>query len=1164
MAETIGKGVLEVGFDPQQIAKAGQQQLLPSAKRLAGDIASTFAAVKLIDIGRQGIDELKQAAAAQSNVEAVIKSTGGVAGVTADHVDELADSQLKLTGVDDEVIKQGAAKLLCLEDKAQALTIDRGWVSHTDLNVGDFVLTFDPADDSIRWDPVDEMFRYQVDTELIRWKTKQIDVRTTPHHRWWTPAQSSRRYTGQFRTTEQVSGRHVRVQIGGGSPECFSGEPSLSDELVELIGWAATEGYFVGAKTIPYSESAAGRGGWTRVQITQSESANPLKVKQIRDLMGRLRAQGHRITERTDHLPERAPYNGCVMVTWGFARDLGHTIKTLIPDKRFSPQFLASLTAPQARLLLDTLIAGDGHIDAHGHSQYIQKDRGQLDDVAMLCAMLGIRTSSLGSRDSSAGSLYLCSTNYLHGQSTPAIREEYSGVVWCPRVRTGIFLARCRGRTFWTGNTFKAVANQVGAGNDVFDRATKLSLDLAQLGFGSVESASVLLGKALNDPVKGLTALQRVGVALTDSQKEQVKAFVASGDTLGAQKIILQEVESQVGGAAAAYGETLPGKIAIAEQSLENMKGSLVAAEAPLIELGAEGVAFLTDQLQELPDGAQAAVGGLVLVGGTAAALVRPVGDALRIMDALRASREAAALTNQALAVTEAQVAAGEAAIATNSAASVAGLYAEGGAAAAASAGLSTLAAAATLVVAPIAATAAFSALSDALGLTDTGFTELQDSLKAAEAGFDDFKDDAADFDAGKLTDDLNDLVSGNEDYATALQHAGVTTGDLSLAIIAGGESFDAFATKVKNAKGVTDEDEQAFGVLTEAINKQSEAALNAAVAKGQLGQADLDAASKQHLFKDGSVDQVAVLVDLADKGLISRDAIQGVIDASAEGPDSKKAEALASWYDAIRKNADEAFAATLKLAPADIRAREGRIAIADANDKVADAEEKLANFRKLGTPEQIADAERDLEKARLAQETAVLNEADALVALDAAQQTAAGGHQSNEEAVNLERGALELLNTQLTGPAHDAMAIHIFDLQVAINKARELRDLELIMSGAAPSLQVPGGGSESGPRPNNQPGVARAAGGPVGPGQVFQGGERGWEVLLTNGLYQAPPSGGQVLNHAQSRDFFGGRPAPSSSGVHIDAVNIHGDDASRALRRLPDELRAAAFLAGV
>lgn len=99
--------------------------------------------------------------------------------------------------------------------------------------------------------------------------------------------------------------------------------------------------------------------------------------------------------------------------------------------------------------------------------------------------------------------------------------------------------------------TFKQVKNEVGAGNDIFNQAVTLAQDLGHL-FGSSSGAAMQLGKALADPTRGITALRKAGINFTEAQQQQIKALVATGDLLGAQKIVLGEVESQVGGLAKA------------------------------------------------------------------------------------------------------------------------------------------------------------------------------------------------------------------------------------------------------------------------------------------------------------------------------------------------------------------------------------------------------------------------------------------------------------------------------------------------------------------------------------------------------------------------------------------------------------------------------------
>lgn len=99
--------------------------------------------------------------------------------------------------------------------------------------------------------------------------------------------------------------------------------------------------------------------------------------------------------------------------------------------------------------------------------------------------------------------------------------------------------------------TFKQVSNQTGEGNDIFNRAVTSAQDLANV-FGDANGAAKQLGKALSDPVAGITALRKAGINFTDQQKAQIATLVKSGKSLEAQKLILEEVESQVGGTAAA------------------------------------------------------------------------------------------------------------------------------------------------------------------------------------------------------------------------------------------------------------------------------------------------------------------------------------------------------------------------------------------------------------------------------------------------------------------------------------------------------------------------------------------------------------------------------------------------------------------------------------
>ena len=108
-------------------------------------------------------------------------------------------------------------------------------------------------------------------------------------------------------------------------------------------------------------------------------------------------------------------------------------------------------------------------------------------------------------------------------------------------------------------------------GEDVFPRALESILDVSQAMGTGLKESSVQLGKALNDPVGGISALTRVGIQFTDAQKDLIKSFVESGETAKAQSVILDELESQFGGVARAAAQTSEGGV----KQLNNSYGDL-------------------------------------------------------------------------------------------------------------------------------------------------------------------------------------------------------------------------------------------------------------------------------------------------------------------------------------------------------------------------------------------------------------------------------------------------------------------------------------------------------------------------------------------------------------------------------------------------------------
>jgi hypothetical protein len=170
--------------------------------------------------------------------------------------------------------------------------------------------------------------------------------------------------------------------------------------------------------------------------------------------------------------------------------------------------------------------------------------------------------------------------------------------------------------------TFGNIRDEAGKGNKIFDQTAGLMVDMSKAMGSNVKGAAIQLGKALNDPVRGVTALTRVGVSFTQGQKDQIKALVDSGKTLQAQKIVLGEVKKEFGGAAAAM--TTPAQRAGVEWGrLKVLLGSLLLPVINKVEnvLATKVIPAVTQFVTQMQSGTGA--------GGRFAADLKSIGSAL-------------------------------------------------------------------------------------------------------------------------------------------------------------------------------------------------------------------------------------------------------------------------------------------------------------------------------------------------------------------------------------------------------------------------------------------------------------------------------------------------------------------------------------------------------
>lgn len=170
-----------------------------------------------------------------------------------------------------------------------------------------------------------------------------------------------------------------------------------------------------------------------------------------------------------------------------------------------------------------------------------------------------------------------------------------------------------------------------GIVEDQFDRTIEAALDLSERMGQDLTSSIVQLGKAINDPIKNLSALTRVGIQFTDSQTDMIKALVNSNRLMEAQDIILGELERQFGGSAKAARDTFSGAL----DSLGNAFDDLFESSSQTKEATAqveELIALLQDpttveNINKLTAATLRSIGALAKFATTTAGLFAFIGE---------------------------------------------------------------------------------------------------------------------------------------------------------------------------------------------------------------------------------------------------------------------------------------------------------------------------------------------------------------------------------------------------------------------------------------------------------------------------------------------------------------------------------------------------------
>lgn len=343
----------------------------------------------------------------------------------------------------------------CLDLETECLTAE-GWKTVDQLRVGEYIYTKNIKTGALELQVLKEVKRHKYKGKMWR-LTNGIDALATPNHRWlvdWGKGGSdaNTKYS-VIRTSEELadSGNNNPIHLVADTP-ISQRKTKWTDEEASIVGWVLTDGHYEKNKN--------------RVRIAQSERGNPHKVAALDTLLPNAGRTG------PDHLGK---------VVWTVPVELGKRIRSVMPDKVLTGEFLQQLSTQQLINLYDAMMLGNGSVSKNNaQTSFCAGTKAKADMFTMLCVMLGIPCNMYSRKFKKSEWKYASMDNvpdpqapcwyvtikkrkYCQAVSNRGQWEDFDGEVWCPNVQNSTFIARRNGSVYVTGNTIiQGVSSQMG------------------------------------------------------------------------------------------------------------------------------------------------------------------------------------------------------------------------------------------------------------------------------------------------------------------------------------------------------------------------------------------------------------------------------------------------------------------------------------------------------------------------------------------------------------------------------------------------------------------------------------------------------------------------------------------------------------------------------
>lgn len=324
----------------------------------------------------------------------------------------------------------------CHDNQTEVLT-DTGWLAHGEVTGAETVLCFDPETEAFEWAQPTAVHRYEYDGPMMRFSAPSFDICVTPSHRMvvkgaWPGVKRS----WEFREAQTLTGSPFTMPAAGTPP---GGALVLPNEFVRFLGWWLSEGSL--------NDDAP----------TLTQAVGPLadEMMMVLDRLGYEYNDWVGRGRDTEQYVHQIRLRGQTQLGRWLRRECG----SHAPNKRI-PEMCWLLGPEQKRLLMESLMDGDGHWYRPTRGAYTTTSQRLADDVMRLAILCGYGANIRSEPGRRAHHHARLRVNIVRGRNVISLRRQrhtthgsYSGSVYCLTVPTGAYVTRRNGKAAITGNS---------------------------------------------------------------------------------------------------------------------------------------------------------------------------------------------------------------------------------------------------------------------------------------------------------------------------------------------------------------------------------------------------------------------------------------------------------------------------------------------------------------------------------------------------------------------------------------------------------------------------------------------------------------------------------------------------------------------------------------